>query len=447
MTTYPVTSRSKVREAMDGSDIDPCVLGDELRVLRRLNRMTSSAPLLLSVLQKRLALSEGASVSLIDFGAGGGDVARDFAMLARNRRWSASVIATDRSVQCIEACRAADAAATVQYREVDLLHGAEILGDGAADVSHASLVLHHFDDHDVVNALWQMSRCARRLVVWNDLLRERIGELGAVLATIGSSSVTRADAVTSVRRGFTLNDAEAFAEAAGLTDIEVRRWRGGRFVLSARPGCAPSANRPLLRATAVSFSYPGTPVLHDYSVVLRAGGLVLLHGSNGSGKTTILRILAGALEPASGRVWCDRIRGAVGFLPQQNSLFSALDIGANIDTFQRLADVPLRDREFRARAAIAHFGLQDLLARGIGQLSIGQARRAALATVFASAGAVVLLDEPDAGLDAAGRQALGQAVARHCANGGAIMIATHQDAWIESMCDASSIVLSRSAPK
>lgn len=447
MATHPVTSRSTVREAMDGSSIDPCVLDDELRVLRRLNRMTSSAPLLVSVLRRRLAPSDGDSVSLLDFGAGGGDVARDFAMLARRQGWNASVVATDRSAQCLEACRAADAAGTVQYREVDLLHGAEVLGDGAADVSHASLVLHHLEDHDVVCALRQMSRCARRLVVWNDLLRERIGELGAVLATIGASGVTRADAVTSVRRGFTLNEAEAFAEAAGLVDIEVRRWRGGRFVLSARPGREPAANRPLLRATSVSFSYPGTPVLHDYSVVLRAGEMVLLHGANGSGKTTILRILAGALRPESGRVWCDRIRGAVGFLPQQHGLFSALDIGANIETFQRLAGVPPCDRGSRARDAIACFGLQDLLARRIGQLSIGQGRRAALATVFASAGEVVLLDEPDAGLDAAGREALGHAVLRHCASGGAIMMATHQDVWIESLCGASSIALLRSAPR
>ena len=181
--------------------------------------------------------------------------------------------------------------------------------------------------------------------------------------------------------------------------------------------------------------------------MLFRSGVVLLHGANGSGKTTVLRILAGALRPASGRVWCDRIRGAVGFLPQQHGLFSALDIGANIETFQRLAGVPPCGRASRARDAIACFGLQELLARRIGQLSIGQGRRAALATVFASAGEVVLLDEPDTGLDAAGREALGHAVVRHCASGGAVMMTTHQDAWIESLCGASSIALLRSAPQ
>lgn len=450
MTPWPQTLRCIDHEAMDVEHPDLDLLQSEFKIMRRLNRFCGASDALVRVIATRCSIVRGGEVTLLDFGTGCGDIVREAVSHAQRQGWSIRATCTDRASECLDAARALDVGGTLRYQQVDLLTADQSLGERLVDVAHASLVLHHLSDEGVVMALRQMARCARKLVVWNDLIRQRVGEWGARLVAFGAPLTARRDAVISVRRGFTPNEAVAFAEAAGLEAIELHRWRGARFVLTGRPAQNVDAHsvvaqtpqaRPLVRATGLSYAYGSHQVLTRFSFLARAGEIGLLHGPNGAGKTTALRLLAGAIHPQAGSAWCDRVRGPVGYLPQQGGLMSSLPVSANIDLFQRLANVPLGDRQSRGRAALVAFGLEHSSSQSIERLSIGQARRAALATVFASAGDVLLLDEPDAGLDSAGRTALASLLAARSRSGGAAVISSHEPGWLQRCCAEYGITL------
>lgn len=449
MTNHPTTPRPTYAEEMDRLSPDTRTISAELGVLRRLNRMTASARALLTAVEERLAPQAGEELRLLDIGCGDGSVAREARAHARNHGWRLDLTGIDHLAPCLAECARADSAEGSRYLRGDIRESSRLLGGATCDIVHASLVLHHLRDDEVVAVLREMGRVGTRLVVWNDLIREQVGVVGALLFTLGAPRAVRRDAIASVRKGFTLNEAEAFAEAAGLREIQIRRWRGGRFLLSALPPAPtpPPAARPMLRATRVGLSIRGRTVLQETSLVVAAGTVALIEGPNGCGKSSLLRVLSGAQAPSSGRVWCDRTRGVPVYLPQQGGLISALDTMANIEFFQRVAGIPRGQREARARDALMRFCAGVVDPRGVVERSLGQTRRAALASVFASASGVVLLDEPDAAIDASGRAALTNAVVDHCRAGGCCVIATHHAAALQDACRDHGVSATRMTPR
>ncbi len=453
MLQHPRTRRALGHELLDADSPDERLAAAEYAFLRRLNAATAASGSLIDAIERRLAPAHGSDVTLIDFGCGGGDTVIAACAAARARGWRLAATATDRPRVALdrarENARRASAERDICVERADLMEPPEPPHVARFAVSHASLVLHHFDDQGVVRALRNMAACATDLVVWNDFVRDWINVMGARISTIGSNIALRRDAVLSVRRSFTLGEARAFAEAAGLEDIRVARWRGARFVLTARPGARETSDdrlaRPLVRANKLSFAYGTRRVVERKSFVLRSGEIGLATGPNGCGKTTLLRILAGVLAPCEGDSWCDTSEGPVGYLPQRGGLVGSLDLHANMELMQGVASIPASERPARARDAIARFALEPIAARAISRLSVGQALRAAVASVFATAGNVVLLDEPDAGLDADGRERLGAALVAHARNGGTALIASHESSWLECACSDASIALKRDA--
>jgi len=450
MTSYPQTLRPTFREEMDKLEPDAATISAELRVLGRLNRWTASAQALCETIERRIAPTRGDTLRLVDWGCGDGTISRTTRNLAERRGWRLEITGVDQIPQCLAECQRLDRDVSSHYRRGDIRDAALLMEGAESDIAHTSLVLHHLSDADVVRALRAVAQVTKRLIVWNDLLRERIGEFGARLTTLGAPSTVRRDAVTSVRKGFTLNEAEAFAEAAGLEAIEVQRWRGGRFILSARPNQNPSLTsgaRPLLRASSVGFSWRGRTILAGTSMSIEAGAVAIIEGPNGCGKSTLLRMLSGAQSPTVGRVWRDQILGTPAYLPQQGGLLPNLTVGANISFFQRIARVSPLERARRLREALSRFGLRADDFRTVAQRSVGQARRAALASIFASASGVLLLDEPDAGLDAEGLAALTDAIIDHCRAGGCVGVATHHAEALERACREAGVSVTRTKPQ
>ena len=151
------------------------------------------------------------------------------------------------------------------------------------------------------------------------------------------------------------------------------------------------------------------------SFALEAGQALQLVGSNGIGKSSLIRILAGLLPAYAGTV---ELEGNVGLVDERLALDPHLPLGKALAFWQRL------DGAHDNRAA--QLGLAELMDVPVRYLSTGQKKRAALARLVGQAAPVWLLDEPLNGLDRRGAALVMDMVAQHCREGGIAVIASHQ---------------------
>jgi heme ABC exporter ATP-binding subunit CcmA len=185
----------------------------------------------------------------------------------------------------------------------------------------------------------------------------------------------------------------------------------------------------LVDAVAVLGSFPA---LAGATLSVRRGEIVLLRGPNGAGKTTLLRLCAGLvpLERGQGRILGvdlvrDRelVRHRVGMIGHNNGLYSDLTVTENVRFWGRTVGASTAEVD----AALHRMGLDGRLANlPISRLSAGQKRRTALAGLVARRAELWLLDEPHAGLDAAGRDELDQVLKLAAVAGATVMVASHE---------------------
>jgi tungstate transport system ATP-binding protein len=184
-----------------------------------------------------------------------------------------------------------------------------------------------------------------------------------------------------------------------------------------------------LRLDAVVFEAGGRRVVDGVSLMLEAGLRTVIVGPNGAGKSVLLRLCHGLLQPTSGKIaWnAPEIPGA----PRRQAMVfqrpvllrrSAL---ANILHALRVAGVPLRQREARAREALRKVGLETLAAHPARVLSGGEQQRLALARVWAVRPEVLFLDEPAASLDPGATHEIERIIAAMHSAGTKIVMVTH----------------------
>ena len=216
----------------------------------------------------------------------------------------------------------------------------------------------------------------------------------------------------------------------------------------------PSLAEEHLWADRVSHAYDvGTPwqnqVLDNVSLIVSPGEGVLVTGDNGSGKSTLSRILTGLMRPTWGQCTLGgaAVTQRVGrvALSMQFARLQLLrpsvrsDILAAAQAGEDWSAPASRAEEDRlVRAAMDEVGLPaDLEHRGIDQLSGGQMRRVALAGLLASDPAVIVLDEPLAGLDAESRGLLIDALGRRRRLGLSVLVISHDTEGLDALCDRS----------
>lgn len=173
-----------------------------------------------------------------------------------------------------------------------------------------------------------------------------------------------------------------------------------------------------LRFAGVTVARGGLVLADGLSFAVEAGGAVLVRGPNGVGKSSLIRVAAGLLPPAAGTVEASETRALFAettALDPEQPLARALGFWAGLD-----------GRTDAVMPALERLALEHLAEVPVRLLSTGQQRRAALARVVASGAALWLLDEPASGLDAASVAVLEAVIAGHRADGGAVLVATHQ---------------------
>jgi heme ABC exporter ATP-binding subunit CcmA len=175
-------------------------------------------------------------------------------------------------------------------------------------------------------------------------------------------------------------------------------------------------------------------------VDLRLGGgeFVLVTGPNGAGKTTLLRILATVLRPSAGVVAvaghelpraAPAARPLIGYVAHGPLTYPGLTAHENLDLYAALYGVPAD----RVSPALERVGLQGRRRDPVADFSRGMAQRLALARALLHRPALLLLDEPTAGLDSDGRELLREVLAEP---GRTVIVSTHEPGWFEGLATA-----------
>ncbi|WP_307844099.1 ABC-F family ATP-binding cassette domain-containing protein [Sanguibacter suaedae] len=217
-----------------------------------------------------------------------------------------------------------------------------------------------------------------------------------------------------------------------------------------------------LSSVDLSFGYPGRPVVSSVSLTVSAGQRLAVVGENGTGKTTLLRLLAGDLTPTSGEV---RRVGTVAVVDQELVVTPQETVGDLVETalagvrrtaddldaaaagfdhssgsLQEFADILARaehlsawDADRRVEVALSRLGACRDRSRTLATLSVGERFRVRLACRLAERADLLLLDEPTNHLDRAGIDFL---TAELCRWGGAVVIVTHDRQLLDDVATA-----------
>ncbi len=177
----------------------------------------------------------------------------------------------------------------------------------------------------------------------------------------------------------------------------------------------------------------------DLNFAVKPGTFVQLTGANGSGKTSLLRIIAGLLMPESGEVrWqgakigslAEEYSRSITYIGHRNGVKDELNSLENLRIASGMAGTPVSDAA--AQQALATVGLSGREHLPVRFLSEGQRRRSALARLLTSNTKLWILDEVLASLDQAAGKLIDSVIGEHLSKGGIAIVATHQDLHISA---------------
>jgi putative ABC transport system ATP-binding protein len=197
----------------------------------------------------------------------------------------------------------------------------------------------------------------------------------------------------------------------------------------------------LLQADGLRFERGGRVIFEGISLSVQPGDRLAVTGPSGSGKTSLLSVLAGLAPPAAGTVRRDGVPVAAGTLPagtaavlQGYGLVSLLTAAENVEILLRAGGMPAREAMAAARTALARLGLGDFGDHLVQELSGGQQQRVAVARALAARPQLLIADEPTAEQDAVTRELVLAQLLGVAADGGALVLATH-DPEVVARCD------------
>lgn len=206
------------------------------------------------------------------------------------------------------------------------------------------------------------------------------------------------------------------------------------------PALAPPALavNPMVEITGLHKAFGPTIAANDINLCVQRGEAIALWGSNGAGKTTIIRCLLGLLKPQQGHVYIDgcdafregpRLRRLIGYVPQELRFHDDMKVNETLAFYAALRETPLNGGELVA------VGLQGVEEKRVGELSGGMKQRLALALALLGDPPLLLLDEPASNLDLAGREEFIHLLCALKQNGKTLIFAAHHLEEVAPLAD------------
>lgn len=177
-----------------------------------------------------------------------------------------------------------------------------------------------------------------------------------------------------------------------------------------------------VRLVNASVAESGRWILRNISLALPRGTFTRLIGANGAGKSTVLRLMCGLITPTAGQVVSES-RGRIGYIGHDSMLYPDLTVTENLEFFARALGVSCW-RE-ACEEVLARVGAVSQSRVRVSRLSRGTARRVGIARALVHSPALILADEPYAGLDEGSAHSVRELLQEHNARGATLVVSGH----------------------
>jgi ABC-2 type transport system ATP-binding protein len=204
------------------------------------------------------------------------------------------------------------------------------------------------------------------------------------------------------------------------------------------------SDRSLVRLSDVSAGYGPSEVVRSVNMEIRCGEIFVLLGPNAAGKSSLLRVLTGKLEPRTGRILNADGREVgpnVELVPQETALYSFMTARENCIALATMAGFQRDLAGRRATEVLSSLGCSEISDIRVDRLSGGFKRRVDIAVSLMKSPAMLALDEPSAGLDAVGREALIALLMQLRATGTGSIVVTHDFEFGEAIADRIGLLV------
>jgi ABC-2 type transport system ATP-binding protein len=199
----------------------------------------------------------------------------------------------------------------------------------------------------------------------------------------------------------------------------------------------------MIKVSSLCRNYAGFCAVDNVTFEVEKGEVVGLLGHNGAGKTTVMKMLTGFLQPSAGSIMIDNmeigthryeVQKLIGYLAENCPLYAAMSVIDYLDWMADLRGVANQHKLQRIAAAIEATELQQLVYQQISTLSRGMRQRVGVAQAILNRPKVLILDEPTNGLDP-GQIELMRLLIRQAASWSTVILSTHILQEVEAVCD------------